>query len=91
MLEMRHIVPQSDCGFRKVVFVAENAETSSTYYEERAVARIETQPTCRQHPQKMPTGKQQYVSVNRPDASYDTVRPSADLVGRFSTGTTVTK
>src|SRR6202012_6205193 len=90
-LDMLRIIPQPDRRLREVVFVSKHAEAGRLQDEGGAAPRIKSKPACRQHTQEMPARKDQYVFVDRPNASHDTVRSCADLVRSFTAGTAVAK
>src|SRR5262249_43826476 len=53
--------------------------------------RVKPEPARREHSQKMPTRKEQHITVMRAYPLNDAIGPRGDLAGRFSAGTAVAK
>jgi len=61
------------------MFVTEDAQAGRDEQKKPASRRFEPQPASGEHPQEMPAGKQQHITVNSADALDHAIRPRANL------------
>jgi len=76
-LDVARFVPQPDYRLGLVVFIAERAKARSAQQEVPATRCIETEPAGGEHPQEMPTRKNQHVTFDRAQPAHDAVGPRA--------------
>ena len=78
---MTSIVPQPDHRLGQVImFVGQRPQTRRAKQEVSTARRFEPEPASGEHAQEMAAGKQQHVSVNGAQATYDPVGPRTDLI-----------
>jgi len=73
------------------MFVAERTETCYVEHEKSSGGRLKIQPARGQHSQEMSARKNQYIAVDRPGTPDHTISAGANLLRRFSVGTTIAK
>src|ERR1700683_5414605 len=86
---MTSVVPEPYHGLAQVVLVAYRAQARGAQQKELARRRFEPQPAAGKHSQEMAARKKKDVSADGPDAAYHRVRPSAHLLRRLATRTTI--
>src|SRR5262245_10484281 len=88
-LHVTSVVPQSNHRLGTVVLIAEGTQARRAQQEESARSRLETEPAGGEHAQEVAARKEQHVSLDGADTAHHALRPDADLVRRFPTGTAV--
>jgi len=76
------VIPKPNDWVRAIVLVTQGAQAGRAQKQiSPRQSGTRRQPSTSQDSQEMPAGKEQYVSLYRPDALHDSVSPLADLRG----------
>src|SRR5215472_4500727 len=83
------VVPEPDRRVRDAVFIAECASARRTQHERFAMNWLHADPSCSQHSEKMPAGKNQIILRYGAQAAHYAISARCNLLWRFAAGTAV--
>src|SRR5262245_53188610 len=78
-----YLVPQADDRLRQVVLVPHRTEAGRSEHEVLARPRLQPEPACGEHPEKVSAGEEQHVTSDGPHTLRHPIGPRSDLIRRF--------
>ena len=73
------------------MFIAERTKACHVQHQKFPGSRLESEPAGSEHSQEMSAGKNQHIAFDGAHATDNTIGSGANLLRRFSVGTTVTE